>query len=225
MCCAQEESMRKFIAFAVIATAFCTATAQQTKNCHVSVSQSTEHNGVTVQLIQFTDDYHHELTALGIRPDSPMPKPGVLITHSNIDAGDRKANLLPLGTALAKSGAAVLILRRTVHWIPLQDDVNRSGVLMDCVGDWIIAKFNVDKSHFTYFGPANSTESQPLLYGPHVVWVPFAQIPNSEYTEHLLTVKGQKRTADWITRHMGLPKVKPEWLTAMYFTICNIVLI
>jgi hypothetical protein len=162
-----------------------------------------------------------EVKATVFIPDIDDPIPGIVFSHSAIHGADRNADLLHFAWALARAGAASIILDGNIEWQSPNDESARDPHLMACAGQWLLLHAKLDRHRLAVAGPSGwGGGDTPLCrVGESPCWVPslwlgFGQTSPAEFqnTEHMLTPKGQLAMAQFAQRHFKLREIETEWL-------------
>lgn len=175
--------------------------------------------GVTIQRVAFLEAYG-EVGATVFIPDSEEPVPGIVFSHSAIHAPSNKTDLLRFALALARSGAASIVLDGDIEWGTPNYEAKREPHVMACAGQWLLLNPRLDKNRLgiagtpTGWGGAHmhicQTAERPCWH-PHVA-LTFGQISDPDNTNEMLTLEGQLKLARFVQRYWRLAEVKPEWL-------------
>jgi hypothetical protein len=131
--------------------------------------------------------------------------PPILFSHSSITVGEHQTDLYKLAQQLAKRGAAVLVLERTIRWEPRDNAANREGPLVTCAFNWLIKQPSMNLTHVVYLGPrlllkggvldTPLTILEPRATSYAVFWIPTAETEGTDYTDKLTSPVGR----DWVT--------------------------
>ncbi len=195
--------------------------------CSISDPVTVEHRDkVTVRTISFLDtapirdgEKREVVNAHVYVPDGDGPFPMILFSHSAIHSNKGTSDLLPYAFAMARGGAASIVLERTIQWEPYDEDANKDRSVMDCASHWLATniKFNGHLSTLGTYGgywhglyTAEYCKSMPHD-GCHVAvglgWMKPAEQLNTEY---LLSEEHYARAAQWMARHLQLT-IDPSW--------------
>ena len=167
-----------------------------------------------------------EIGATILVPDGNAPLPGALISHSSIHGPTSSADLLQFAWALARAGAAVIVLNGTLEWDPPSDESVRDPHLMACAGQWLLLNTRVDRHRLLVAGTRGrwgGGETPLCMPGEKPCFVATGGIGfgetrgvvESANTDRMLTVEGRLEMAQWAQEHLKLRQIKPEWLTAV----------
>jgi hypothetical protein len=214
--------MRSLLALALAIVSLCAVAAAQFKPCEfgeaVTVGKT---EGVTVRRVSLLESTG-EVSATVYLPDSSEPVPGILFSHSAIQGPSSQTELQRFALALARAGAASIVLDGTLEWRTPNDEAERSPHLMACAGQWLLLNAPLDKRRLAIAGPNRhwgggdtpvcQREEQPC-WNPRL-WLNFGQTSHAEYvnTQSMLTLSGQLGMARFAQRALRLKEVKPEWL-------------
>ncbi len=186
------------------------------KSTSIGVSNGIETRRVTIL-------YNHKSYGASVfLPASNAPTPGILFSHSAIKGTEGSADLLRFAYALARAGAASIVLDGTMSWGEPGLDFRRSPHLEACAGQWLLTHASLDTRRLAVAGnlgqwgsgttPACLPGEDPCWVGH--VYINFGESLNYETgnTKGMLTLEGQSHLADFASRHLGLAKVQPQWL-------------
>jgi hypothetical protein len=165
-----------------------------------------------------------EVQATVFVPQSDVPLPGIVFSHAAIRAATGNTDLRRFAFALARAGAASIVLDGTIEWQIPNDESGRTPHLMACAGQWLLLHAKLDRRRLANAGPhggwgggetpfCQEGESPCWTPGP---WLNFGQTSAAEFrnTEDMLTVQGQIDMARFAQRVLKLNEINPEWLTA-----------
>jgi hypothetical protein len=179
--------------------------------------------GITFKRLVFTESYG-EVGATVLAPDSEQPIPGIVFSHSGIHGPTNSTDLLRFALALARAGAASIVLDGTIEWQQPNDNARRAPHVMACAGQWLLLNERLDTARLSIAGTALNwgggdtpfclTGERPCWHG--IAWLNFGQTSPVDWdnTNAMLTLKGQLRMARFAQRSLRLREVKPEWLVA-----------
>lgn len=160
-----------------------------------------------------------------------------MFSHSaiHLDTG-AKVDLLPFALTLARAGAAVIVPRRTLTWLPTDRFSNREAGVVICAERWLVDHtqvFNngepaVDENHiirrwgYAYVGPRlcdPETASECEYTDPFVsedcslkhycrteVWIPVSETEGGDNTNQILS-DGGLRVARSLQKQLGLAQI------------------
>ena len=160
-------------------------------------------------------------------PDSKEPLPGVAFTHSAIHGPSNDADLLRFAWALARAGAAAIILDGTIEWQTPNDDSIRPREFQFCAGQWLFQHVNLDLHRLANAGTSKGgwvpnglsscgvEMSGKAACWPGGLWLDFGQTGQAEShnTDLMLTPKGQLWMARVAQKQLKLKEIDPDWLT------------
>lgn len=207
-----------------VLTVLSLSSAQAQVQCKAGKPSEIEHrDGVLVQTVAFSSDKVKEpVLAYIFIPDSHSPVPGIAFAHSGIRAWKGRTDLLPFARALARAGAASIVLDRTIQWEPLNDKANRAPSVMHCATQWMFAHVNLDTNRLATAGPNDWWKEEyckpdvptSCWAGTGHGWLNYGETSNAELvnTKSMLTVEGQLRLARFAQRELNLREIKQEWL-------------
>jgi hypothetical protein len=195
----------------------------KTPECRVNSAQlQGTADGISTYAVEFSDlrenAVEKRVTAHAYLPPVMQSEvPGIVATHSAIHKSDTVTDLTPVMRALARAGAATIVLDRTIQWDPLDDAANRDESVYSCAVDWLVQHAKLAPGRLMQAGPPQ----------PGRVWVTRDGIgwPNGSVlnfgttnaadnlnTEMLITREGQIRQAAWVTTVLHLRPIDPAWL-------------
>jgi len=190
--------------------------------CKTSSGSTVAHSGqITIERVKIFEPTE-EVNATVLLPNSDMPVPGIIFSHSAILGTNGSADLRQFAWALARAGAASIILDGTIDWQVPNDDSGRAPHLMACAGQWLLLHAKLDRRRLAHAGPTqhwggNDTPfclpgEVPCWHGG--LWLNFGQTSPAEFgnTERMLTHEGRLSMARFAQRVLELKEVKPEWL-------------
>jgi hypothetical protein len=201
------------ILLCIFASSFCLpAVCQTDKDIECKVSGFSDNNsdeGVSNQKGTFRIGTLQS-SAQMFRPTASTPTPPILFSHSSIAINDQETDLVPFAKLLAKRGATVLVLERTVRWEPRDNIANRERPLVTCAFDWLVKQPGIDFAHFVYVGPRLSSGKgvpripfEPLVAaGSDPFWVPVAETEGTDYTDKLTSASGQDFVAIRVNKYL-----------------------
>ena len=171
--------------------------------------------------------------AIAYLPDKKIADGAIVFSHSAIHADNgASVDLLVFALTLARAGAAVIVRKRTLTWMPQNRSTNREGAPV-CAGRWLVDHarvFNngkptvseeniVVREGYGYVGPRlcdpavaadckliNENEGFCRPRHCHGVWVPVGETEGSDSTDNILS-DGGLRSAQWLQRELGLAQI------------------
>jgi hypothetical protein len=207
---------------------FATCYAQRLHPCRYSGTSNVGHvEGINVQRLDIIEKSGN-VGATVFVPDGDEPLPGIVFSHSAIHGRDSDADLLHFAWALARAGAASIVIDGVIDWQSgPSDDSIRPREFQFCAEQWLFQRVNLDLHRLGDAGnfkggwvPAELTHCGLEISGkaecwPGGVWLGFGQATDveSRNTDLMLTLKGQMFMAQWAQKQLVLKNVKPEWLT------------
>lgn len=188
--------------------------------CKVGKTVQVGHaDGIRFQWVSFVEPYG-EVGASVFVPDSQSPIPGMVFSHSAIHGPTNTADLTRMALALARAGAASIVLDGSIEWVRPNDDSRRPAHVMACAGQWLLLNANLDVHRLGTAGTLGwgGGDTPHCLQGERPCWHPslaitFGQTSNVEFwnTNALLTINGQLHSARFVQQVFHLVEVKPEW--------------
>jgi hypothetical protein len=181
-------------------------------------------NGVEVRRVSITDN-RNDYGATVFLPASDSPRPGILFSHSAMKGVEGSADLLRFAYALARAGAASIVLDGTESWSQSSDasaDNQRSPHLLACAGQWLLTNAPLDNGRLGVAGnlggrgggdaPACMPGEVPCWTG--IAYLNFGESPSHESgnTKLMFTRDGQLKFANFARRWLGLAQIQPSWL-------------
>lgn len=214
--------MRTLQMCGVFVLAFASVCAAQFVPCKTSNDSTVGHyRQVTIQRVTFSEPTG-EVGASVLVPDSADPVPGIVFSHSEILGTNEAADLRQFAFALARAGAASIVLDGTIDWRIPNDHSDRLPHLMACAGQWLLLHVKLDRHRLARAGPTQrwgGGDTPFCLPGEVPCWQPgpwlnFGQTSPAEFhnTEQMLTRGGQLSMARFAQHALGLKEVKPQWL-------------
>ena len=202
--------------------------AQRLHQCRFSGTTDVSHvQGITVQRLTVIEK-SGKVGATVFIPDSNEPLPSIVFSHSAIHGPSNDTDLLRFAFALARAGAASIVLDGVINWQSgANDDSIRSPEYQFCAGQWLFQNLILDLTRTAEAGNqklgwidndvnrCGVEESGRAPCWPGGAWLDFGQTGQAESrnTDEMLTLKGQIRMAQFAQKHLKLREVKPEWLT------------
>jgi hypothetical protein len=217
----EQKTMRILLSCGVLVSAFASLCSAQFVKCSTSTYSTIGHREqVTIRRVTFLEPAG-KVGASVLVPDANAQVPGIVFSHSAILGSDGSTDLREFAWALARAGAASIILDGTIDWRIPNDDSERSPHLMACAGQWLLLHAKLDRERLAEAGPDR-------LWGggdtPHCMsgevpcwlgrlWLNFGQTSPAEFrnTESMLTREGQQSMAEFAARALHLKDVMPEW--------------
>ena len=204
-----------------------TCAAQKLHPCKFSGTLGVGHiEGITVQRLAVIEK-SGKVGATVFIPDGNEPLPGIVFSHSAIHGPNNNTDLLRFAWALARAGAASIVLDGAIDWQSPNDESIRPPEFQFCAGQWLLQHVNIDLTRAADAGnhkvgwiadglsPCGLEISGKAPCWPGGFWLDFGQIGQAESrnTNAMLTIKGQMFMAQAAQKHLKLKEVQPEWLT------------
>jgi hypothetical protein len=205
--------------------------------CNPASATTVEHDGgVIVQRLVLSGKWGSNEATVFL-PQKEIADGAVLFSHSAIqpETGAR-VDLLPFARTLAHAGAAVVVPRRSLSWVPSDRSTNREGAVVICAERWLVGHTRVfnngeptaDETNivvhegYAYVGPRlcnPAIASECSLEMPFTqencvrahncrydVWVPIGETEGHDDTVRILS-DGGLGSAQWLQRHLGLAQI------------------
>jgi len=180
-------------------------------------------DGITEQRVSFFEPSGEAGASIFV-PDSQVPVPGIIFSHSAIRGVSGNADLLRFAFALARAGAASIVLDGTIDWQTPNDESERPPHLMACAGQWLLLNAKLDPKRLAHAGPDRQwgggdtpfcLQGESPCWHPRL-WINFGQTSPAELvnTNAMLTPAGRLRHAQFVQQHLKLKEINPEWLAA-----------
>jgi hypothetical protein len=209
----------------VILGLLATCTAQTLHTCRFSgSSQVGRSQGISIQRVTIVEP-NSEVKATLFIPDGSEPLPGIVFSHSAIHGPSNDTDLLRFAWALARAGAASIVLDGAIDWQSPNDESIRPPEFQFCAGQWLLQHVNLDLTRAADAGNHKvgwidndvshcGLESGKARCWPGGLWLDFGQTGQAESrnTDAMLTLDGQLRMAQFAQKHLKLKEVKAEWL-------------
>jgi hypothetical protein len=210
-----------FSPFVVIALVSVSCVAQPVPTCKAGAASTIDdRDGVTARLVSFQGSFG-KLTAHIFVPDTTEPVPGIAFSHSSIQYADLLTDLLPFARAMARAGAAAIMIDGTIDWRTPNDDSKRPWQDVSCAAQWLMANANLDGHRLAFGGPITEGRDPfcPLLGAKPCAgqsWFYFnfgsTSVPHGiSITELMRTPQGQLRLTE-LPGGFHLKPVKLDWL-------------
>jgi hypothetical protein len=167
-----------------------------------------------------------EVKATVFIPDGSEPLPGIVFSHSAIHGPSNDTDLLRFAWALARAGAASIVLDGVIDWQSPNDEAIRPPEFQFCAGQWLFQHANLDLTRTADAGnhkigwidndvtSCGLERSGKAWCWPGGMWLDFGQTGQAESrnTDKMLTFEGQLWMARFAQKYLRLKEVKPEWL-------------
>jgi hypothetical protein len=202
--------------------------AQRLHPCKFSGTSGVGHiEGITVQRLAVIEK-SGKVGATVFIPDGNELLSGIVFSHSAIHGPNNDTDLLRFAWALARAGAASIVLDGVIDWQSgPNDDSIRPPEFQFCAGQWLLQHVNIDLTRAADAGnhkvgwidndvsPCGIERSGQARCWPGGYWLDFGQIGQAESrnTDGMLTLKGQMFMAEAAQKYLKLKEVQPEWLT------------
>jgi hypothetical protein len=139
--------------------------AQSEKPCVAGPAATlSDRDGVTTKTVSFTGSFGR-FTAHVFLPDTAEPVPGIAFSYSSIQYTDSLTNLVPFAHALARAGAASIMIDGIIDWHTPNDDFKRPWKEYNCAAHWLMANANLDRERLAIGGPIKF-EDEPSPFCP-----------------------------------------------------------
>jgi hypothetical protein len=211
----------------VIFSAFATCAAQTLHRCRFSENYEVGRaEGIDIQRVSVIEP-HHKVRATVFIPEASEPVPGIVFSHSAIHGPSNDADLRRFALALARAGAASIVLDGTIDWQFPNDESIRPPEYLFCAGEWLMQHVNLDLTRTADAGNQKlgwiendvspcglEFETRTARCWPGGFWMDFGQLGQAESrnTDLMLTPTGQLRMAQSAQKQLKLKEIKPEWL-------------
>jgi len=204
-----------------------TCAAQRLHPCKFSGTSEVGHTqGIGIQRVAVIEP-NSGVKATVFIPDGSEPLPGIVVSHSAIHGPNNNTDLLRFAWALARAGAASIILDGAIDWQSPNDESIRPPEFQFCAGQWLLQHVNIDLTRTADAGnhkvgwidndvsPCGIEQSGQARCWPGGLGLVFGQIGQAESrnTDEMLTLKGQMFMAQTAQKYLKLKEVQPEWLT------------
>jgi hypothetical protein len=211
--------------YLLIFSSLATCTAQTLHRCRFSESSEVGRaEGIDIQQISLIEPSGKVKATIFI-PDATEPLPGIVFSHSAIYGPNNDADLLRFAWALARAGAASIVLDGTIDWQSPNDESIRPPEFQFCAGQWLMQHVHLDLTRTADAGNhkigwiENDVSPCGLEPGGARCWpggmsLDFGQIGQAESrnTDAMLTPQGQLWMAQIAQKHLKLKEIQPEWL-------------
>ena len=128
----------------VIFSLFATCTAQKLHVCRFSGTSEVGHTqGIDIKRLAVIEP-NSEVKATVFIPDGSEPLPGIVFSHSAIHGPSNDTDLLRFAWALARAGAASIVLDGAIDWQSPNDESIRPPEFQFCAGQWLLQHVNID---------------------------------------------------------------------------------
>jgi len=121
-----------------------TCAAQKLHPCKFNGTSGVGHvEGITVQRLAVIEK-SGPVGATVFIPDGNEPLPGIVFSHSAIHGLNNDTDLLRFAWALARAGAASIVLDGAIDWRSPRDESIRPPEFQFCAGQWLFQHVNID---------------------------------------------------------------------------------
>lgn len=204
-----------------------TCAAQKLHVCRFGGSSEAVYaEGISIRRVAVIEP-NSEVKATVFIPDGSEPLPGIVFSHSAIHGPSNNTDLLHFAWALARAGAASIVLDGTIDWQSPNDESIRSPEFQFCAGQWLLQHVNVDLTRLADAGNHKvgwiDNDVSPCAFDlagkarcwPGGIWLDFGQTGQAESrnTDDMLTLEGQLRMAHFAQKYPKLQDVRSEWFT------------
>jgi hypothetical protein len=199
--------------------------AQKLHSCRFSEnSEVGRAEGIDIQRVSIVEP-RRKVGATIFIPDASEPVPGIVFSHSSIRGLNNDADLRRFALALARAGAASIVLDGTIDWRFPSDKFIRPPEFRFCAGQWLMQHVNLDLTRAADAGNQKlgwiendvsecAFEPEGPRCWPGGLWLDFGQLGQAESrnTDLMLTPQGQLRMAQFAQKYLKLKEINPEWL-------------
>jgi hypothetical protein len=212
----------------VVLSLLAVCAGQELHPCRFSGTSEIGHvEGVTVERLTVIEK-SGRVGATILIPDGKEPLPGIVFSHSAIHGPSHDTDLLRFAWAMARAGAASIVLDGVINWESgANDNSIRPPEFQFCAGQWLFQNLPLDLTRTAEAGNQklgwiddDVSRCGVDLSGkapcwPGGFWVDFGQTGDAESrnTDEMLTLKGQMVMAQSVQKRLKLKEIKPEWLT------------
>jgi hypothetical protein len=218
--------MGRMITPCIAILALLAACSAQKHPCRFSGTSEVSHTqGIDIQRV-FLIEPSRKVKATVFIPDGSEPLPGIVFSHSAIHGPSNDADLLRFAWALARAGAASIVLDGVIDW-QSPDESIRPPEFQFCAGQWLFQHANLDLTRTADAGnrkigwidnqvtSCGLEQSGKARCWPGGMWLDFGQTGDAESrnADKMLTFEGQLWMARFAQKYLRLNEVKPEWLT------------
>lgn len=211
-----------------ILTLLAASSAQRLHSCSFSGISDVGHvEDITVQRLTVIEK-SGKVGATVFIPDGNEPLPSIVFSHSAIHGPTNDTDLLRFAWAMARAGAASIVLDGVINWQSgSNDDSIRPPEFQFCAGQWLLQNLSLDLTRTADAGTqklgwidndvsrCGVERSGRARCWPSGMWLDFGQTGDapSRNTDAMLTLKGQILMAQVAQKRLKLKEIKPEWLT------------
>lgn len=217
--------MRRSLLSGLVFLALVSTCVAQFRPCKFSDASAVDHiDGISALRVNLIEP-SGEFGATAFIPDSDTKIPGALFSHSAIHGTEANTDLLRFALALARSGAAAVVLDGAIEWQTPNNDSIRDPHLMACAGQWLMLHAKLDPDRTLVVGPQGrwgGGDTQICQPGERPCFHPRANIglgqtsmAESGNTYGMLTVEGVKAHAEFARGELNLKEINPQWLAGI----------
>jgi hypothetical protein len=220
--------MSRLFVHCIAVVSLFSACAAQKHPCRFSGTSDVGHaEGITMQRLTVFEKGGNVKATVFI-PDGSDPLPSIVFSHSSIHGPTNDTDLLRFAWAMARAGAASIVLDGVINWQSgPNDDSIRSPEFQFCAGQWLFQNLRLDLTRTADAGNrklgwidnnvsrCGVESSGKARCWPGGFWADFGQIGDAESrnTDEMLTLKGQMVMAQELKKRLKLKEIHPEWLT------------
>ena len=218
---------RVFVHCIVVLSLFGGCVAQKPHPCRFGGTSDVGHvEGITIQRLTVVEK-SGKVGATVFIPDGNEPLPSIVFSHSAIHGPSNDTDLLRFAWAMARAGAASIVLDGVINWQSGPNDNSiRRPEFQVCASQWLFQNLSLDLARTADAGNQKLgwIETDPSRCGlndqekrrcwPSNYWLDFGQ--NGEparNTDEMLTLEGQMAMAEGLQKHLKLKDINPDWLT------------
>jgi hypothetical protein len=221
----EATKMNRLVTLAVAMFGLVSTCAAQFHPCQFTEPSGTERKESVsisrVSLIEPNGEIHYADTFI---PDSTDLLPGIVFSHSAIHGPNNNADMHQFALALARAGAASVVLEGVLEWQIPNDESVRDPHLMACAGQWLLLHAKLDRRRLAVAGamgrwgggdtPWCQLGESPCFHG-NALWLNFGQTTPAEShnTDAMLTFQGRLRMAQFAQEHLKLKAINPRWVS------------
>jgi hypothetical protein len=206
--------MRTFPICVLTILASVTWAVAQSGSCQLGKVSTLGHaDGVALQRINFTGA-DEGVGATVFMPTTKRDEiPDVVISHSAVVGNNTKADMLKFALALARAGAAVIVIDGTFVSPGSLDGAQSTRHLTACAGEWLQQKTKADHNHIALVAPeaywSGWTGGEP--------WSPYVGVgfPQRSNARDPLIMEDFRSSADSLQHWLGLNEIDSEWLAGI----------
>jgi hypothetical protein len=164
-----------------------------------------------------------QVEASVLRPDGKERIPGVVISYSAIAAGTKTADMFQFAQALARAGAASIVLGGTLALPTSENNTERTHRFVGCAAEWLAQNAKIDGERVAAIAPETfwkgwssgdtfcSSMGQPC-------WTLRGGVGFPQLDLGRLVTDDVRDSADFLHKLLNLNEIKPEWLANIVTT-------